>query len=403
MPGMPEKPSLFILIAVTAIGPLAVNIFLPSMPGLMADLHTDYATVQLTLSFYLIGLAFSQLIYGPLSDRFGRRPLLLIGLALFASGSLICALAPNIEVLIAGRCLQAVGGSAGVVLGRAMVRDMYDRERAASMIAYITMAMVVAPMLAPTIGGAFDVWLGWRYSFFFVLAVATVVGVWCLFRLAETHGAERRRITASADIRFISLLKEPAFHGYTFQLSFSSAIYFGFLGGAPYVVIELMGLSPSMFGLYFMIASVCYMSGNFSSGRFSVRVGTDRMILIGTTIALIGAGGQAVIFAFDALSPLLVFCSMGVVAFGNGLAIPNGVAGAISVDPRQAGAASGISGFTQIAFGAGSSTLVGSLMADSALPLVAVMATAAVIAFLIHVVVIHGIGKSPINPSASSP
>lgn len=397
MPRMPEKPSLFLLIAITAAGPLSVNIFLPSMPGLTRELNTDYATVQLTLSLYLIGLAFSQLFYGPLSDRFGRRPLMLWGLCLFISGSLICALAPTISVLIGGRVLQAVGGSAGVVLGRAMVRDMYERDRAASMIAYITMAMVVAPMLAPIIGGILDEWLGWRFSFAFVLSFGGIVAVWCLFRMAETHGIERRRISAGADIRFIGLLKAPAFYGYTLQLSFSSAIYFGFLGGAPFIAINLMGLPPSSFGFYFMIASVCYMTGNFTAGRYSARIGTDRMILYGTTIALLGAAGQAVVFAYDALNPLLLFCAMGVVALGNGLAIPNGVAGAISIDPRQAGAASGISGFTQVSFGAASSTLVGSLMADSAAPLVVVMAAAAAIAFIIHVAVIHLMGKSPVR------
>ncbi|NQV44382.1 MAG: multidrug effflux MFS transporter [Rhodospirillales bacterium] len=385
MPRMPEKPSLFILVALTAIGPLAVNIFLPSMPGLMQDLKTDYATVQLTLSLYLVGLAVSQLLYGPLSDRFGRRPLILIGLSIFVTGSLICAMAPTITVLITGRVIQAIGGSAGVVLGRAMVRDMYDRERSASMIAYITLSMMVAPMLAPTIGGLFDEWLGWRYSFTFVLVIGAVVAVWCLMRLAETHDATKRQLTVGTDVRFVGLLKAPAFYCYTFQLSFSSAVYFGFLGGAPFVAINLMGLTPSTFGFYYLIVSVCYMIGNFTAARISTRVGTDPMILYGTAISLVGAWMLAVFYVSDALTPLALFSSMGVVAIGNGMAIPNGVAGAISVDSRQAGAAAGISGFTQIAFGAASSTLVASLLVDSAAPLVIIMAASATIAFAIHV------------------
>ena len=385
MPRMPEKPSLFILVALTAIGPLAVNIFLPSMPGLMQDLNTDYATVQLTLSLYLVGLAVSQLLYGPLSDRFGRRPLILIGLAIFVTGSLICAMAPTITVLITGRVIQAIGGSAGVVLGRAMVRDMYNRERSASMIAYITLSMMVAPMLAPTIGGLFDEWLGWRYSFTFVLVIGSLVAVWCLLMLAETHGATKRQLTVGTDVRFVGLLKAPAFYCYTFQLSFSSAVYFGFLGGAPFVAINLMGLTPSTFGFYYLIVSICYMIGNFTAARISTRAGTDPMILYGTAISMAGAWMLAVFYASDALTPLAMFSSMGVVAIGNGMAIPNGVAGAISVDPRQAGAAAGISGFTQIAFGAAASTLVASLLVDNAAPLVIVMATSATIAFTIHV------------------
>jgi len=266
-----------------------------------------------------------------------------------------------------------------------MVRDMYDRERSASMIAYITLSMMVAPMLAPTIGGLFDEWLGWRYSFTFVLVIGAVVAVWCLMRLAETHDATKRQLTVGTDVRFVGLLKAPAFYCYTFQLSFSSAVYFGFLGGAPFVAINLMGLTPSTFGFYYLIVSVCYMIGNFTAARISTRVGTDPMILYGTAISLVGAWMLAVFYVSDALTPLALFSSMGVVAIGNGMAIPNGVAGAISVDSRQAGAAAGISGFTQIAFGAASSTLVASLLVDSAAPLVIIMAASATIAFAIHV------------------
>ncbi len=389
---MPEKPSLLILIAVTAMGPLAVNIFLPSMPGMAVEMNTDYATVQLTLSLYLVGLSVAQLLYGPLSDRFGRRPLMLSGLSIFLCGSLMCALAPTISVLIAGRILQAVGGCAGMVLGRAMVRDMYDRERSASMIAYITMAMVVAPMAAPIIGGVMDEWLGWRYSFAFVAVVGSVVLLGCLLVLAETHSPERRQAMIDANIRFTRLLRIPAFYGYTFQLSFSSAVFFGFLGGAPYVVIKLMGYPPSSFGFYFVIVSICYMSGNFAAARISTRAGTDRMILIGTAISLIAAWALGAIYLGGGFTPLTLFGCMGAVALGNGISIPNGLAGAISVDPRQAGAAAGISGFTQMAFGAMSSMLVGSLLVDTAAPLVAVMVVGATISFAIHIVGVRLIG-----------
>ena len=279
---MPKKPSLLILIAVTAMGPLAINIFLPSMPGMAGEMDTDYATVQLTLSLYLVGLSVAQLLYGPLSDRFGRRPLMLTGLGIFLGGTLMCALAPTIAILIAGRMLQAIGGCAGMVLGRAIVRDIYDRERSASMIAYITMAMVVAPMFAPIIGGVLDEWLGWRYSFVFVAVAGSVVLVGCALVLAETHSPERRQALVDAHIRFTGLFRIPAFYGYTFQLSFSSAVFFGFLGGAPYMVVQLMGYPPSTFGFYFVIVSICYMSGNFTAARTSTRFGADRMILIGT-------------------------------------------------------------------------------------------------------------------------
>ncbi|MBT4888256.1 MAG: multidrug effflux MFS transporter [Rhodospirillales bacterium] len=383
---MPDKPPLIILIAVTAVGPLAINIFLPSMPGLALDLNTDYAMVQLTLSLYLVGLSVAQLAYGPLSDRYGRRPLMLIGLSIFLLGTIICVMAPTILILIAGRILQAIGGCAGVVLGRAMVRDIYDRDHSASMIAYITMAMVVAPMMAPTIGGVLDEWSGWRSSFVFVFVVGVLVLAGALLLLAETHGPSRRKAAKQISTGFKGLLRIPAFYGYTFQLSFSSAVFFGFLGGAPYVVVELMGYPPSTFGLYFIIVSICYMSGNFTAARVSTRVGTDRMILIGTTISILGAWALAGVYLSVGLEPLTLFGCMGMIALGNGISIPNGVAGAISVDPSQAGAASGISGFTQMSFGALSSMLVGSLLVDTAAPLVIVMAVGATISFTIHIV-----------------
>ena len=383
---MPQKPSLFILIAVTAMGPLAVNIILPSMPGLVTELDTDYATVQLTLSLYLMGLSIAQLAYGPLSDRYGRRPLMLIGLGVFLSGGLICALAPNITTLIAGRLLQAIGGCAGTVLGRAMVRDMYDREQSASMIAYITMSMVVAPMLAPIIGGLVDEWLGWRYSFVFVTTVGSLVLLGCTLFLPETNDRSRYRNTGGTDLRFIGLLRIPAFYGYTLQLSFSSAVFFAFLGGAPFVVVNQMGYPPSSFGLYFIIVAACYMTGNFFAARFSTRIGGDRMILIGTTVSLFGAVTLGGVYLFVGLIPATLFGGMGAIAMGNGISIPNGLAGAISVDSRQVGAASGISGFTQMAFGAMATMLVGGLLADTPAPLVIFMVIGAALSFGVHIV-----------------
>jgi MFS transporter, DHA1 family, multidrug resistance protein len=383
---MPEKPPLVILIAITAVGPLAINIFLPSMPGLVTYLNTDYATVQLTLSLYLAGLAVAQLVYGPLSDRFGRRPLVLVGLSIFLAGSIVCATADTIGVLIGGRVLQAVGGCAGVVLGRAMVRDMYDREQSASMIAYITMAMVVAPMMAPTIGGVLDEWMGWRYSFVFVLAFGFLVMVGCLLMLAETHGASRRKAAADASISFVGLLRVPAFYGYTLQLSLSSAVFFGFLGGAPYVVVQLMGYPPSTFGIYFLFVSVCYMAGNFTAARISTTMGSDRMIFAGTGISAVAAWALGAFYLNDMLNPATLFGCMGFIALGNGISIPNGIAGAISIDTRLAGAASGISGFTQMAFGALTSMLVGSLLVDTAAPLITVMSIGATVSFAMHMI-----------------
>ena len=222
------------LVAVSATGPLALNIFMPSMPGLPAVFDTDYGTVQLTLGLYLVGLAVGQLAYGPLSDRFGRRPLLLGGLGLYLGGTLLSCLAVSIEMLIVGRIIQAVGGCAGLVLGRAIVRDMFDRERSASVISYITAAMVMAPMVAPLIGGYLDDWVGWRATFVFVGAFGLVV---TLFAVLLLHESNRSPVPLPGLYGFVAsdgeLLRSPVFRGYAIVTTLAGAGFFAFLGGAP--------------------------------------------------------------------------------------------------------------------------------------------------------------------------
>ncbi len=373
------------LVAAAATGPLALNIFMPSMPGLQREFATDYATVQLALTLYLVGVAVAQLFYGPLSDRYGRRPLMLAGLVLYIAGSGVSLVAPTIEVLIAGRVIQAVGGSAGIVLGRAIIRDLYERERAASMLAYVIVAMVVAPMLAPTIGGFLDIWFGWWAGFLFVLAFGAVVLVAALALLHETHHGERPPLGLEGLVAgFGRLLRVRVYCGYAFQVAFTTSAFYSFLAGAPYVVIDLMGRTPGEYGLYSIAVSLAFMAGNFVTGRITERVGTDRMIAFGTSIALVGAGLLAISAATGLLSPLTLFGSMAVIGYGNGMSLPNGMAGAISVDPRAVGVASGLSGFLQMTVGAAMSYVVGLLLADTAIPLVAVMAAATAAAAAAH-------------------
>ena len=187
------RPSFAILVAISAIGPLALNMFIPSMPGLEKTFAVPYGTVQLTLTLYLIGMAVCQLIYGPASDKFGRRPLLLAGLSLFFIASVLAAIAPTIETLIAARLIQAIGGSAGIVLARAMVRDVFTREQSASMISYITMAFVVAPMIAPVLGGFFEQYASWRTGFWILAGFGAIVLSRRLVHLAGNPCGARHR------------------------------------------------------------------------------------------------------------------------------------------------------------------------------------------------------------------
>ena len=379
------RPSYAILVAISAIGPLALNLFMPSMPGLQREFGVSYGVAQLTLTLYLIGMAVCQLVYGPISDRVGRRPMLLFGMALFVAASLMAALAPSIHVLIAARLLQAVGGAAGVVLARAMVRDVFDRETSASVISYITMAFVVAPMVAPAIGGYIDVHGGWRMGFWVLsgLGAAVLAAAWRF--LPETHvnreGPGHGFSLLSGAARLFAL---PRFRGYTLVLAFTSSVFFAFLGGAPHIMMNVLHRTPMEYGLWFASVSAGYMAGNFLSGRYTKAVGLDRMILIGAGVTL--AGGLLCFAAAvtGLLSPVTLFLPMCLAAIGNGLTIPNGTAGAISVDQRLTGAAAGWSGFSQMACGAAASQLVGSLQDGWPFAVFWFMAATSLLALLFH-------------------
>ena len=388
------RPSYAILIAISAVGPLALNIFMPSMPGLQREFGVTYGVVQLTLTLYLIGMAACQLVYGPISDRVGRRPMLLGGLSVFVVASFMAAVAPSIELLIAARLLQALGGAAGIVLARAMVRDVFDRETSASVISYITMAFVVAPMVAPVLGGFIDLHFGWRTDFWLLALLGAVVLSAAWRYLPETHV---NRIAAGSGMGLLSgavrLFAMPRFRGYTLTLAFTSAVFFAFLGGAPHIMIDVLKRTPMEYGLWFFIISAGYMLGNFLSGRYTRAIGIDRMILLGCCITL--AGGLLCFMAAIAgmLSPATLFVPMALAALGNGLTIPNGTAGAISVDPRLTGAAAGWSGFTQMACGAAASQLVGSLQNHWPFAVFWFMAGASALALTSHMLA----ARKPVN------
>lgn len=380
-----ERPPYAILVAVSAIGPLALNIFVPSMPGLQAEFGVSYGIVQLTLTLYLIGMAVCQLAYGPLSDRFGRRPALIGGLALFVAASLMAALSTSIAMLVAARALQAVGGAAGIVLARAIVRDLYDRDRSASVLGYITMAFVIAPMLAPTLGGFLDQAAGWRASFALVGVLGAVALMVTWRSLPETN----RSRAPSAGIAgllagYRSLLRRPRFIAYALTLGFASAVFFSFIAGAPYLMVVVLGQTPLDYGLWFVVVSIGYMAGNFLSGRYSQRLGTDRMVSIGNIVTLAAAFLCLAAAVSGHLSPATLFGPMMVAALGNGLTIPNGTAGAISVDASAIGAAAGLAGFLQMGLGAAASQLVGAVQDANPFFVFWSMAAAAALAALTH-------------------
>ena len=376
-----KPPSIALLIAVAAVSPLGINMYLPSMPGMARTFGVDFTTIQLTLSLYLAAMALGQLIIGSLSDRFGRRPVLLTGLLVFVIGSFICLSAQSVGVLIIGRVVQALGGCAGITLSRAIVRDLYDHNQVASMIGYVTMGMAVAPMMAPTIGGILDTLYGWRVSFVFLMVFGGLALLVAFWFLPETN---RNRGTAGSvrilGLSYVSLFRSRLFWGYTLAASFISAVFFAFLAGAPYVMIDLMGRSPAEYGFYFALVPSGYILGNFATGRLAGRLGPNRMILIGTVAALTSVAAMAAVFATGAMHPFALFVPMFFIGIGNGLVLPSGIAGAVSVKPDVAGAAAGLSGSLQIGFGALVAPLTGAALSTTVWPLIIIMAACALLA-----------------------
>lgn len=368
-----KPPPLALLIAVAAVSPLGINMYLPSMPGIARALGVEFTTIQLTLSFYLAGMAAGQLIIGPLSDRVGRRPVLLVGLSVFVIGSLICLAAQSIHILLFGRVVQAIGGTAGITLSRAIVRDLYGRDEVASMIGYVTMGMAVAPMIAPTIGGVLEALVGWRATFAFLMVFGGIALLCVFWQLAETN-RNRGLGGPTRQLGYLRLVRSRLFLGYTLTTSFISAVFFAFLAGAPYVMIELMGRSPAEYGFYFAIVPCGYILGNFASARLAGRVGLNRLVLAGTLVSIAGITAMAAAFAAGFMHPLALFGPTFLVGAGSGLVLPSGIAGAVSVRPDLAGAAAGLSGSVQIGFGALVAPLVGLALVDTVWPLIIIMA-----------------------------
>lgn len=374
-----EQPTLLrsllpTLIIISMIGPLALNILLPSLPGLAVALNASREQVQLSLSLFLAAQAVSQLFMGGLADRFGRRPVLLCALALYVAASLAATLATSILLLVMARVLQALGATAGLTISRTVVRDLAPRETAASTIGYVTMGMVVAPLVAPALGGILDDAFGWRAIFVACATLGVIAAIAAYWHLPETRPAAiTGQTTAEMLARSREVVRNPRFMSYALGASFTSAVFFTFLGGAPYLIIETMGMPKTAYGLWFIVLTVGYMIGNFCSGRFSESFGIDRMIRIGNILNMVGVSMMLALAIMGVLHPAAIFVPNFLMSIGNGFLLPNAIAGAVSVDPKAAGAASGVTGSMQMGLGAAGSYVAGLVTTTSALPMALMM------------------------------
>lgn len=365
-----------LLAAMSAIGPLTTDMYLPSLPDIAQRLDATTAQVQFTISSYLIGFAVGQIVYGPLSDRHGRKPVFIGAMALFCVATFVCALAPSIETLIAARFVQALGGCGGIVLARAVVRDLHSGVHAGREMSLITSVMAVAPVLAPVIGGAVQSVFGWR-GIFVTLGVAGVAGlavIWLLMpETLKTRSTERLSVASIwASYRIVA-----GNHAYLAYLAMSSAIYaglFAWISGAAFVLQDLYGLTPFEFGFVFAVGSSGFLIGSFIATRIVRRVGIDGVISLGAAAAAVGGLGVLVSVAIDFNSSLSIVLPMSVYLSGLGMVLPQSIAGALTPFPERAGAASSLFGFVQQTIAAVCGALVGTLLGHDAWPLAGAVA-----------------------------
>lgn len=375
------KPLLFLLIAVAGIGPLTLNGVLPATSAIIADLATRYEMAQLVLTVFLAANLLSQLVLGPAADRYGRRPVMLLSLAIFVAGSAVCAAAVSIEVLLVGRFIQGVGGAVCVFLPRTIVRDIYSQGKAASMIGYVTTAMMVAPLFGPAAGGWITDHASWR------LMYAGLAGLGSLLLLAawryqpETLGNHALDGAARPSSNLFSssatLLRHKGFLACTCMLAGAVGVYYGFLSGAPYIAMESRGMSASSYGIWFAMVAIGYLSGNLTAGRFSEYFGVEKMIFLGFLPFITG------VLLFWLLLPLqhpvALFLPMMIVAFSNGMSLPSMITLAMSYRQDLAASASALAGSVQTSFGIILSVATGYLLPLADLWLFVLLSLSAVV------------------------
>ncbi|AYM10908.1 MULTISPECIES: multidrug effflux MFS transporter [Agrobacterium] len=375
-------PHIITLVVIAGVAALCMNLFLPSLAAMALHFETDYAVMQFAVSGYLAATACLQLLIGPLSDLFGRRPVMLASIAMMIVATLVCMLAPDITVFMFGRVAQAAVVS-GFVLARAIVRDMVPMEQAASMIGYVTMGMSVVPMVGPTVGGLLNDISGWQSSFALLALLGVGILVLAWFDLGETN--HNRSASFSQQFHaWPELLRSPLFWGYALTSTFSSGMFFSFLGGAPFVGSVLYGLAPAMLGLQFFFMASGYMLGNFVSGRYASQIGITRMMLSGNVVAIAGIVAAIALIFTGAESPYAFFVPLALIGVGNGVTLPSANAGMVSVQPHLAGSASGLGGAMTIGGGAALSVLASSVLSkeDGTWPLLLVMLATGLVALL---------------------
>jgi DHA1 family bicyclomycin/chloramphenicol resistance-like MFS transporter len=339
--------------------------------------------VQLTLGVFILGFAIAQLVYGPLADRFGRRPVIFWGLALYTAATVLCIVAPTIEVLLLGRLLQALGGCAGPVIGRAIVRDSFEPREAAAVIGYLASAMALAPMVAPLLGGYLTAWLGWRATFAALLVYGVVLTAAIALLLPETRPPGARPPTRSELVtNYGRLLRDPLFMGFTFTVGASFAAIFTWITNASFVLIDHYGVEPELFGWYFAAVAGAYAVGAFTGARLGRRQGIVRTVRTGLFLTAAAALLLLALYLTSTLTALTLNGAIALLFFACAFVTPQGTAGAIMPFPHLAGTASALMGFLQMSQGVAANLLSGLFFTGGPGPAIALVAAGAALGLL---------------------
>jgi len=364
------KSLTLLLIGLSVTNPFAFHIFLPSLPGLTETLGASAATAQLTVSIYVATFAFAQLGYGPLSDRFGRRRVILTGIAIYVIAPLYCAHADTIEALVIGRALQAIGGCAGLMFARVIARDLFDRNKAASVIGFVTMITSLVTAAAPAIGGYLDVWLGWQASFWVTSAYGMVVFLCCYFWLPETRPDQPARGILQTFVDGATLVRSKVFVGHALHGACTLSGWYAMLTGLPFVLVEVLEQPTTTYGFYYPFLAIGYMLGNLITSRVASTWGVERLIRVGIGFALVPTAFVVIWNLYGYPSPLTLFLPFAVIVLGQGMSQPASFSLAVGVRPDLAGSAAGIMGFGQWIIAAATTQALGLVLSDSVWPVI---------------------------------
>lgn len=379
-----SKQLIVLLAATSALGPTGMQILLPALPVIQDDFSVSNDVAQLTLSLSMFSIAIGTLVYGPMSDKYGRKPTMLLGIFIAIIGSIFCYLADSIGWLIAGRIIQAFGGAVGLVLARAIVRDVYGAEESARVIATLVMVMVIAPMMSPALGGEMMNRFGWESVFLVMAGASVIIFVFLILRQPETLVTPVQFEGIGSMLRtFDGLLKSRPFCGYAFCVTFVSVVFFSFISAAPEIMVSVLNRPPTEYGYYFVMIPIGFMIGNYVTRHFGRSISIDSMIVLGSTIA-IGGIVLAIVLNLVGLShPLALFLPVSIAVFGNGITLPNAQAAAINEFPQYAGSASGLTGFLQMSVSAVAAQFVAFIFNETAYPLLIMMLLASVISLFL--------------------